>query len=57
MNSEDKFTLLVYCNYLALLSTTISNQNINKQIVNIADENLAEYSFLSKYCILNQKII
>ena len=51
----DKFTLFVYCNFLDLLSTTVCNQNINKQIVNIADENLMDYSLLSRY--LNQKII
>ena len=48
----DKFTLFdmfVYCNCLVLLSTTVSSQNINKQIVNIADETLTDYSFLSRY--------
>ena len=35
----DKFTLFVFCNFLVLLSTTVCSQNINKQIVNIADEN------------------
>ena len=51
MNSEDgqKFTLFVYCNFLALLSTTVCRQNINKQNVNIADETLIDYSFLSRY--------
>ena len=44
----DKFTLFVYCNVLVLLSTVCS-QNINKQIVTIADENLTDYSFLSRY--------
>jgi len=32
-----------------LLSTTVCSQNISKQIVNIADENLTDYSFLSRY--------
>ena len=32
--------MFVYCNLLVLLSTTVFSQNINKQIVNIADENL-----------------
>ena len=32
-----------------LLSTTVCRQNINKQIVNIADENHTDYSFLSRY--------
>ena len=45
----DKFTLFVYCYFLVLLSTTVSSQNINKQNVNIADEILAGYSFLSRY--------
>ena len=36
----DKFTLFVYCNFLVLLSTPLCSQKINKQIVNIADENL-----------------
>ena len=44
-----KFTLLVNCNFLVLLSTTVCSQNINKQIVNIADETLTDYSFLSRY--------
>ena len=44
-----KFTLFVYCNFLVLQSTTVCSQNINKQIVNIADENLTGYSFLSRY--------
>jgi len=45
----DKFTLFVYCNFFVLLSTTVCSQNINKQNVNIADENLTDYSFLSRY--------
>ena len=45
----DKFTLFVYCNFLVLLSTTVCSQNINKQIVDIADENLTKYSFRSSY--------
>ena len=44
-----RFTLFVYCNFLVLLSTTECSQNINKQIVNIADETLTDYSFLSRY--------
>ena len=47
--TTDKFTLFVYCNFLVLLSTTVCSQNINKQIVNIADETLIDYSFLSRY--------
>ena len=34
---------------MCLLSTTVCSQNINKQIVNIADENLTNYGFLSRY--------
>ena len=45
----DKFTLFVYCNFLVLLSKTFCSQNINKQNVNIADEILTDYSFLSRY--------
>ena len=45
----DKFTLFLYCHFLVLLSTTVCSQKTNKQIVNIADENLAYYSFLSRY--------
>ena len=45
----DKFTLFVYCNFLVLLSTTVCSQNINTQIVNIADETLTDYSFLIRY--------
>ena len=45
----DKFTLFVYCNFLVLLSTTVYSQNINKQNVNIADETLTDYCFLSWY--------
>ena len=37
------------CNFLVLLSTTVCSQNINKQNVNIADETLTDYSFLSRY--------
>ena len=49
---------LYNCNFLVLLSTTVCSQNINKQIVIIADENLTDYSFLSiGITILNQRII
>ena len=40
---------IVYCNFLVLLSTTVCSRNINKQNVNIADETLTDYSFLSRY--------
>ena len=45
----DKFTLFVYCNFHGKLSTTVCSQNINKQNVNISDETLIDYSFLSRY--------
>ena len=32
-------TLFVYYNFLDLLSTTVCSQNINKQTINMADEN------------------
>ena len=41
--------MFVYCNFLVLLSTTVCSQNVNKQNVNIADETLTDYSFLSRY--------
>ena len=37
------------CLYTVILSTTGCSQNINKQNVNIADETLTDYSFLSRY--------
>jgi len=40
---------MIYCNFLDWLSTTKCILNINKQNVNIADETLTDYSFLSKY--------
>ena len=51
MNSEDGqvYSAFVYCNFLVLLSTTVCSQNINKQNVNIADETLTDYIFLSSY--------
>ena len=54
MNSEDgQVYSIVYCNFLVLKSTTVCRENINKQNVNIADENLTEYSLSS----VNQGII
>ena len=47
--NTDKFTLFVYCNFLVLLNTTVCSQYINNQNVNIADETLTDYSFLSRY--------
>ena len=38
-------TLFVYFSFHVILSTTVYSQNINKQIVNIADENLTDYAF------------
>jgi len=51
----DRLTLFVYCNFLVLLSTTVCRQNINKQNVNIADETLTDYSFLSRYYYTKSK--
>ena len=48
MNSEDGQVYSV-CNFLVILSTTVCSQNINKQLVNIADENLTDYSFITNY--------
>ena len=47
----------VYCNFIFLPSTTVCSQNKNKQIVNIADENLTDYAFSVGITILNQRII
>ena len=47
--SEDGQVYSVYCNFLVLLSTTVCSQHINKQNVNIADETITDYSFLSRY--------
>ena len=41
--------LCFYTVIFLLLSTTVCSQDINNQIVNIADENLTDYSFLSRY--------
>ena len=50
MNSEDGHVYsIVQCNFLVLLSTTECSQNIAKQNVNIADETLTDYDFLSRY--------
>ena len=45
----DKSTLFEYCSFLVLLSTPLCSQNINKQNMNLADETLTDYSFLSRY--------
>ena len=45
----EKFTLFEYCHFLVLLITTVCSQNINNQIVNIADKKLTNYSFHSRY--------
>ena len=52
----DKFTLIVYCNCLVLLSTTVCSQNINKQNENIADETHTDYSFLSRFHYPKSKV-
>jgi len=56
MNSEDgQVYSIVYCNFLVLLSTPVCSQNINKQNVNIADETVTDYSFLSRYHYIKSK--
>ena len=42
-------SLLCLYTAIVLLSTTVCSQNINKQIVNIEDETLTDYSFLIRY--------
>ena len=54
---KDKFILFVHGNFLVLLSTPVCRQNINKQNVNIADETLTDYSFLSRHHYTKQRII
>ena len=53
MNSEDGQVYYVYSvsllQFSCFLSTTVCSQNINKQNVDIADETLTDYSFLSRY--------
>ena len=50
MNSEDGQVYSVcILPFFVLLSTTVCSQNINKQNVNIADETISNYSFLSRY--------
>ena len=51
----DKFILFMYCNFLDLLSATVYSQNISKPIVNIGDENLPDFSFLSRYYYTKSK--
>ena len=49
MNSEDgQVYSVVYCNFLVLISTPVCSQDINKQNVNIADETITNYNFLSR---------
>ena len=45
----DKFTLLVYCNFLDWLNTTVCILSINKQNVNISHKTFTYYCFLSRY--------
>ena len=53
MNIEDGpvycVCILQYCSFLILLNTTLCSQNINKQILNVEDEILTDYSFFSRY--------
>ena len=59
MNSEDGqvYSVCILQFSCFILSTTVCSQNINKQNVNIADETLTDFSFLSRYhVILNQGV-
>ena len=50
MNSEDGQVYSVcILQFSCFTNTTVCSQNINKQNVNIADETLTDYSFLSRY--------
>ena len=53
----DKFTLFVQWNFLVLLSTIVCRQNIKKQNVNIADETLTDYSFLSYHYTISKNYL
>ena len=60
MNSEDGqvYSVCISCNFLAFTKYNLMcSQNINKQIVNIADEHVTDYSFSVGITILNQRII
>ena len=48
-------SLLCSSIFFVLISTPLCNQNINKQNVNIADETLTDYSFLSRYYYAKSK--
>jgi len=50
MNSVDGQVYSVcILKFFVLLSTTVCSQNLNKKNVNIADETLTDYSFLSRH--------
>ena len=53
MNSEDGQIYSV----CILLFSTVCSQNINKHNMNIADETLTDYSFLSRYHYTKKRII
>ena len=58
MNSEDGQVYSVcILQFSFFLSKTVCSQNINKQIVNIADENITDYAFSEGINILNKRII
>ena len=56
MNNE-VYSVLYTVIFLFYLSTTVCSQNINKQIVNIADESLRTTAFSVGITKLNQRII
>ena len=46
---------LQFCCFTMFNPYSVHSQIINKQIVNIADENLTDYSFLSRYHYIKSK--
>ena len=46
---EEEIIVVAHGRLPSPAGTTICSKNINKQIVNIADENLTDYIFLSRY--------
>ena len=46
---EEEIIVVAHGRLPSPAATTICSKNINKQIVNLADENLTDYIFLSRY--------
>ena len=53
MNSEDRQVCVLQ--FACFTKFKVCSQNINKQNVNIADETLTDYSFLSRYHFIKSK--